>query len=310
MPQPLIECVPNFSEGRRADVIDQIVAAMRAVPDVLVLDVESDADHNRSVVTLVGPPSAVVDGAFAGMRAAKELINLDEHRGEHPRLGATDVVPFIPIRDATMADCVALARQLGQRVGDELGIPVYLYEEAATRPARRNLADVRRGEYEGLKQTLGTDPQRDPDFGPARLTPAGATAIGARAPLIAYNVYLSTGDVDIAKKIAKVIRHSNGGLRFVKALGLLVEGHAQVSINMTDFRSTPLHRVFELIRAEAARYGVLPTESEIVGLVPEDALLDAAEHYLQLNRFKRSQVLERRLAEAEAAVQAGTTSDL
>jgi glutamate formiminotransferase len=312
MPQPLIECVPNFSEGRRAEVIDQIVDAIRAVPDVLVLDVESDADHNRSVVTLVGPPAAVVDGAFAGIRVAQRLINLDEHRGEHPRLGATDVVPFIPIRAATMADCVALARQLGARVGDELGIPVYLYEEAATRPSRRNLADVRRGEYEGLRQSLGTDPDRAPDFGPTTLTPAGATAIGARAPLIAYNVYLSTDDVDVAKKIAKVIRFSNGGLRFVKALGLLVEGRAQVSINMTDFRATPLHRVFEMIRVEAARYGVVPTESEIVGLVPEDALLDAAEHYLQLNRFKRSQVLERRLAEAEAAAQAeseATTSD-
>jgi glutamate formiminotransferase len=302
MPQPLIECVPNFSEGRRVEVIDQIVGAIRAVPEVLVLDVESDADHNRSVVTFVGTPGAVVNGALAGMRAAQQLINLDEHRGAHPRLGATDVVPFIPIRDATLADCVALARELGQRAGEELGIPVYLYEEAASRPSRRNLADVRRGEYEGLKQAIGSDPDRAPDFGPATLTPAGATAIGARAPLIAYNVYLSTSDVDVAKKIAKVIRHSNGGLRFVKALGLLVEGRAQVSINMTDFRSTPLHRVFELIRVEAARYGVLPTESEIVGLVPEDALLDAAEHYLQLNRFKRTQVLERRLSEAEAEV--------
>lgn len=300
MPQPLIECVPNFSEGRRPDVIEAIVAAIGAVPGVLVLDVESDADHNRSVVTLVGSPEAVVAGAFAGIQTAQRLINLDEHRGAHPRLGATDVVPFIPIRDARMADCVALARQLGERVGSELGIPVYLYEEAATRPERRNLADVRRGEYEGLKQTIGTDPKRTPDFGPTTLTGSGATVIGARAPLIAYNVYLNTGDVEIAKKIAKAIRHSNGGLRFVKALGLLVDGRAQVSINMTDFRATPLHRAFDLIRAEALRYGVLPTESEIVGLVPEDALLDVAEHYLQLNRFKRTQVLERRLAEVEA----------
>lgn len=301
MPQPLIECVPNFSEGRRPEVIEQIVGAIGAVPEVLVLDVESDADHHRSVVTFAGPPEAMVAGAFAGIQAAQRLIDLDQHQGAHPRLGATDVVPFIPIRDATLADCVALARQLGQRVGDELGIPVYLYEEAATRPERRNLADVRRGEYEALKQSLGHDPARAPDFGPATLTPAGATVIGARAPLIAYNVYLSTGDVEVAKKIAKAIRHSSGGLRYVKALGLLVEGRAQVSINMTDFRATPLHRAFDLIRAEAARYGVLPTESEIVGLVPEDALLDVAEHYLQLNRFKRSQVLERRLAEAEAS---------
>lgn len=300
MPQPLIECVPNFSEGRRAEVIDSIVAAIAAVPGVLVLDVESDADHNRSVVTIVGGPQAVVEGAFAGIKAAQQQINLDEHQGAHPRLGATDVVPFIPIRDATMADCVALAKQLGQRVGAELGIPVYLYEEAASRPERRNLADVRRGEYEALKKALGNDPARDPDFGPSTLTPAGATAIGARAPLVAYNVYLSTGDVEIAKKIAKAIRHSSGGLRYVKALGLLVDGRAQVSINMTDFRATPLHRVFDLIRAEAARYGVLTTESEIVGLVPQDALLDVAEHALQLNRFKRAQVLERRLAEVEA----------
>lgn len=305
MPQPLIECVPNFSEGRRPEVIDRIVAAMAEVPGVLVLGVESDADHNRSVVTLAGPPQPMVDGVFAGIKAAQELIDLDQHQGAHPRLGATDVVPFIPIRDATMADCVALAQRLGRRVGDELGIPVYLYEEAASRPERRNLADVRRGEYEALKKALGSDPARDPDFGPRTLTAAGATVIGARAPLIAYNVYLSTGDVEIAKKVAKAIRHSSGGLRHVKALGLLVDGRAQVSINMTDFRSTPLHRAFELIRAEAARYGVLPTESEIVGLVPQDALLDVAEHYLQLNRFKRAQVLERRLAEVETS-EAGT----
>jgi glutamate formiminotransferase len=299
MLQPVIECVPNFSEGRRAEVIEEIVAAIGAVEGVLVLDVESDRDHNRSVVTFAGSPDAVLAGAFEGIRSAQQLINLDEHGGAHPRIGATDVVPFVPIRDATMAQCVDLARQLGQRVGDELGIAVYLYEEAATRLERRNLADVRRGEYEGLKQALGVDPKRDPDFGPATLTPAGATAIGARAPLIAYNVYLSTDNVEIAKKIAKAIRHSSGGLRHVKALGLLVDGRAQVSINMTDFRQTPLHRAFDLIRSEALRYGVLPTESEIVGLVPEDALLDAAEHYLGLNRFKRPQVLERRLAEAE-----------
>ena len=300
MAEPLIECVPNFSEGRRPAVVAAIVAAIAAVPGVMVLDHESDADHNRSVVTFAGPPAAVVAGAFAGIAAAQQLIDLDQHQGAHPRLGATDVVPFIPIRDATMADCVALAQQLGRRVGDELGIPVYLYEEAATRPERRNLADVRRGEYEGLKQALGSDPGRDPDFGPATLTGAGATVIGARAPLIAYNIYLSTGDVDVAKKVAKAIRHSSGGLRYCKALGLLVDGRAQVSINMTDFRSTPLHRVFELVRAEAARYGALPTESEIVGLVPEDALLDAAEHYLGLNRFRRAQILERRLADVEA----------
>ncbi|PLS83569.1 MAG: glutamate formimidoyltransferase, partial [Chloroflexi bacterium] len=262
--------MPNFSEGRRTEVIAAIVAAIAAVPDVLVLDVEADADHNRAVVTFVGPPTVMVAAAFAGIATAQRHINLDHHQGVHPRLGAADVVPFIPLRDTTMAECVALAQQLGARVGAELGIPVYLYEEAATRPERRNLADIRRGEYEGLKQSLGHDPLREPDFGPTTIGPAGATVIGARPPLIAYNVYLSTGDVEIAKQVAKAVRHSNGGLRFCKALGLLVDGRAQVSINLTNFRATPLQRVFELIRAEAGRYGVLAAESEIVGLVPED----------------------------------------
>jgi len=300
MPQPLVECVPNFSEGRRPEVIEAIVAAIRAEPGVLVLDVEADADHNRAVVTFVAPPDRVVAGAFAGVREAQRLIDLNSHRGEHPRIGATDVVPFVPIRAVSMAECIALAHELGRRVGAELGIPVYLYEEAATRPERRNLADVRRGEYEALRAELGVNAARDPDYGPRSLGPAGATAVGARPPLIAYNVYLNTGDVGVAKKIAAAIRHSSGGLRFVKALGLLVDGRAQVSINMTDFRRTPLQRVWELIGAEAARYGAMPTESEVVGLVPEDALLDAAEYYLRLNRFRREQLLERRLAEVEA----------
>jgi glutamate formiminotransferase len=301
MRQPLIECVPNVSEGRRPEVITAITDAIAAVPGVLLLGAESDADHNRSVITFAGSPEPVLEAAFRCVATAQRLINLDQHTGEHPRIGATDVVPFVPLRGATIDDCVQLARRLGQRVGDELGIPVYLYESAATRPERANLANVRRGEYEALRESLGVDPERDPDYGPARLTPAGATAIGARPPLIAYNVYLSTADVAIAKKIAKAIRHSGGGLRHVKALGLLVEGRAQVSINMTDYRSTPLHRAFELIRAEAARYGVVPVESEIVGFVPEDALLDAAEHYLGLNRFDRERVLERRLSALESA---------
>ncbi len=308
MRQPLIECVPNFSEGRRPEVIAQIVAAIESVPGVLLLGSEADADHNRAVITFAGAPEPVLEGAFQGIAAAQRLINLDEHRGEHPRIGAADVVPFVPLRGATLEECVSLARRLGRRVGEELGIPVYLYESAATRADRVNLADVRRGEYEGLKASLGVDPARDPDFGPTRLTPAGAVAIGARPPLIAYNVYLNTGDVRIARQIAKAIRHSSGGLRHVKALGMLVDGRAQVSINMTDFRSTPLHRAFELIRVEAARYGVAPAESEIIGFVPEDALLDAAEHYLQLNRFDRSRVLERRLAELESALSHGADS--
>ncbi len=313
MAEPLIECVPNFSEGRRGAVVDEIVAAMAAVAGVHVLDAELDADHNRSVVTLVGSPDGVVEAAFRGIDTAARLIDLNQHQGAHPRIGATDVVPFVPIRAATLDLCADLARRLGRRVGEELALPVYLYEAAATRPERRNLADVRRGEYEGLKQTLGVDPARDPDFGPARLGSAGSTAIGARAPLIAYNIYLNTDDVQVARQVARALRFSNGGLRYCKALGLLVGGRAQVSINMTDFRSTPLHRAFDLVRCEAARYGVVPVESEIVGLVPQDALLDAAEHFLRLNHFSRDQVLERRLeaalaGELDNAAEAGDTA--
>ena len=305
MAEPLIECVPNFSEGRRQDVIRAIAAEIAAVTGVHVLDVASDGDHNRSVITFVGPPDGVVEAAFRAAARAVATIDLEQHRGAHPRIGAVDVIPFIPLRDATLENCAGLARRLGQRIGDDLQIPVYLYEAAATRPERTNLADIRRGEYEGLKRSLGTDPARDPDYGPARLGPAGATAVGARAPLIAYNIYLNTGDLAVAKQVARAIRFSNGGLRHCKALGLLVDGRAQVSINMTDFRSTPLHRVFELVRAEAARYGAVPAESEVVGLVPQDALLDAAEHYLRLNRFKRDQILESRIAAVEAADEGG-----
>lgn len=293
--QPLVECVPNFSEGRRQEVIEAIVAAIAAVPGTRVLDVQSDADHNRSVVTFVGGPEAVLEGAFQGARRAAELIDMNQHRGAHPRMGATDVIPFVPIRGVTMADCVALARRLGQRLGEELGIPVYLYEEAATRPERQNLADVRRGEYEGIRELIGSDPAHAPDFGPAVMGTAGATAVGARPFLIAFNVYLTTGDVEVAKKIAKTVRHSSGGLRFVKALGLLVEGKAQVSMNLTDYRRTPIHVVVEMIRREAARYGVMVERSELVGMIPQEALLDAATWYLQLDGFTPDQVLENRL---------------
>jgi len=222
---------------------------------------------------------------------------MDQHQGEHPRMGATDVVPFVPIAGVTMVDCVEMARRLGERVGRELAIPVYLYEEAASRPERRNLADVRRGEYEGLKVEIETDPHRTPDFGPARVGKAGATAIGARPPLVAFNVYLNTDDVAIAKAIARAVRHSSGGLRYVKALGLLVEGRAQVSMNLTDHRQTPIHRVVEMIRREAARHGVTIVSSEVVGLIPNEALLDAARFYLQLDGFSADQILENRLAE-------------
>jgi glutamate formiminotransferase len=291
----IVECVPNFSEGRREQVIEQIVAAMAECPGVQVLDVQSDPDHNRSVVSIIGAPEAVVDAVFQGMAVAAELIDMNHHRGEHPRMGATDVVPFVPIRGVTMEECVALARQLGERAGSELGIPVFLYEAAAARPDRRNLADVRRGEYEGLKEEMTSNRDRAPDFGPIALGTAGATAIGARPPLIAYNVYLNTDDVNPAKAIAKAIRHSSGGLRYVKALGLLVEGQAQISMNLTDYRRTPIHRVTELIRSEAARFGLAITRSEVVGLLPAEALIDAARFYLQLADLSSSQVLENRL---------------
>ena len=293
----IVECVPNFSEGRRTEVIDQIAEAVAAVPGVHVLDVQSDADHNRTVVTFAGEPEAVEEAAFRGIQEAAELIDMDLHRGEHPRMGAADVVPFVPIKNVTMEDCVAIVRRVGERVGRELDIPIYLYEEAATRPERRNLADVRRGEYEGIKAEIETRPEREPDFGPRHVGKAGATAIGARPPLIAYNVYLGTDDVEIAKAIARAVRHSSGGLRYVKALGLLVKGQAQVSMNLTDYRRTPVHRVMEMIRREAERYGVSVVESELIGLIPNEALVEVAEFYLQLGDFSSRQILENRLAD-------------
>jgi len=293
----IVECVPNFSEGRRQEVIDQIAETVATVPGIHVLDVQSDADHNRTVVTFVGEPATVEEAAFRGIEKAAELIDMNLHRGEHPRLGAADVVPFVPIKNVTVEDCVAIARRLGERVGRELGIPVYLYEKAATRPERQNLAEVRRGEYEGIKAEIATRPEREPDFGPRRVGKAGATAIGARLPLIAFNVYLGTDDVEVAKAVARAVRHSSGGLRYVKALGLLVKGRAQVSMNLTDYRQTPVHRVAEMIRREAERYGVSVVEGELIGLVPNEALVEAAEFYLQLGNFSPDQILENRLAD-------------
>jgi glutamate formiminotransferase len=293
----IVECVPNFSEGRRKEVIDQIAEAIAVVPDVHVLDVQSDADHNRTVVTFVGEPEAVEEAAFRGIEKAAELIDMNLHRGEHPRIGAADVVPFVPIRNVTMKDCVVIAQRVGERVGRELDIPVYLYEEAATRPERRNLAEVRRGEYEGIKAEIETNPERAPDFGPQHLGKAGATAIGARPPLVAFNVYLGTEDVEVAKAIARAVRHSSGGLRYVKALGLLVKGQAQVSMNLTDYRQTPIHRVVEMIRREAESYGVSVIESELIGLIPNEALVEAAKFYLQLGGLSSDQILENRLAD-------------
>ena len=306
MPTPLIECIPNFSEARRPEVIDQIAAAISSVEEVRLLHRSSDLDHNRTVLTFVGPPFAVEEAAFRAVQTAAELIDMEDHTGEHPRIGATDVVPFVPLSDATMDDCLAIANRLGERVGHELNIPVYLYEAAAKRPERVNLENIRKGQYEGLKSEIGSDPDRAPDFGPSELGAAGATAIGARNPLIAFNVYLTTSDVEIAKRIAKAIRHSSGGVRYVKALGLLVEGRAQVSINFTNYRETPVARTVELIRREAARYGTNIHHSELVGLIPQDALTDAAVWYLQLDQFDKSQILEALLYDAHASSTADT----
>lgn len=297
----LVECIPNFSEARRPEVVDQIVAAITSVEGARLLDRSSDLDHNRTVVTFAGPPEAVEEAAFRAIKTASELIDLDQHTGAHPRIGATDVVPFVPLSDVKMEDCVAIAQRLGQRVGTELNIPVYLYEAAAARPERTNLEVIRKGQYEGLKAEVETHPERKPDFGPAKLGKAGATVIGARNPLIAFNVYLTTDDVDIAKKIAKAIRHSSGGLRYVKGSGFFVDGRAQVSMNLTNFRDTPIARVVEFIRREAQRYGVGIHHSELVGLIPQEALVDAAVWYTQLDQFDKEQILESRLFSAATA---------
>jgi len=316
MSNPLVECVPNFSEARRPEVVEMIVNAIAAVPSVVILDRHSDVDHNRTVVTFVGTPQVVEEAAFAGIAKAAELIDLEQHTGEHPRIGATDVVPFIPISGVEMQECIEMAERLGRRVGKELGIPVYLYEQAAKQPERRNLETIRRGEYETLKNEIMDNPDRTPDFGPSTLASAGATVIGARHFLIAYNVYLTTDDVSIAKKIARSVRHSSGGLRFVKAIGLLVEGRAQVSMNLTNFRKTPISRVVEMIRSEAQRYGVNIHHSELVGLIPQEALVDAAVWYTQMDQFEPDQILESRLytalEERESEVsglESGLTSD-
>jgi glutamate formiminotransferase/formiminotetrahydrofolate cyclodeaminase len=298
------ECVPNFSEGRDADRLERIVAAGRSVAGVTILDVERNADHNRAVVSLVGEGEALLQGVYRMIEVAAREIDLTQHKGEHPRMGATDVVPFVPLGAATMADAVRLAERLGERVGRDLGIPVFLYAAAAKRPERSDLARVREGQFEGLRAAIGTDPARAPDFGPARIHPtAGAVAIGARPVLIAFNAYLTTPDVSIAKKVAKSVRARDGGLPEVKALGFdIAERHrAQVSMNLTDYRVTPIHRALEAVRREAQRYGVGVEESEIVGLVPEDALFGAAEYYLQLHAFDRAAVLERKVRGAEHA---------
>jgi len=292
----LVECVPNFSEGRDKAKVDAILEAMK-MDGVYLLDREMDADHNRCVITLVGDPVNVAEAAIRGVGKAAELIDLTQHSGAHPRLGAADVIPFIPIEGVTLEDCVAIARRVGEEIWQRYKVPVYLYEAAAQRPERQNLENVRRGQFEGIREEVKTNPDRKPDFGEAALHPtAGATIVGARKFLVAYNVYLNTPDVEIAKKVAKSIRFSNGGLRYVKGMGVPVRGLAQVSMNLTDTDQTPIARVFEYVKREAARYGVMPLSSEIVGLIPKKALEDAAEWFLQVENFDSSLILENRLA--------------
>jgi glutamate formiminotransferase len=303
----IVECIPNFSEGRRTEVIDQIIAAIKSVPGAVLLDRESDPNHNRSVITYVAEPDVVVDSAIAAAAKAAELIDLNKHSGEHPRMGATDVIPFVPIAGVAMDECVALARSCGERMWSELGIPVYLYEKAATRPERENLANVRKGQFEAIRDEIATNEGRRPDFGDPIVHPtAGITAVGARPPLIAYNVNLGTSDVEIANKIARAVRHQSGGLRYVKALGFELKdcGLVQVSMNMVNYEGTPLFRAFEMIKREAERYGVPVVGSEIVGLVPQRALNAVADFYLQLEKFSEDQILEHRLAAATEEAEA------
>ena len=291
----LVECIPNISEGRRPEVIEAVVDAVRQTAGVTLLDVSSDPSHNRSVITFLGSPEGVENAAVALAKKAAALIDLTKHQGEHPRMGAVDVVPFVPVKDMTKDECVALSQRVGQRIWEEAKMPVFLYEDSASAPHRVNLASVRKGQFEGMAEKV-LQPEWEPDFGGRTIHPtAGVVAVGARMPLIAYNINLSTSDLSIASAIAKVIRRSSGGLDCVKALGVMLEDRniAQVSINMTDFNRTPLYRVVELVKAEARRWGVTVVGTEVVGLTPMDALLDAAEYYLQIENFdKKKQVLE------------------
>jgi len=296
---PIIESIPNVSEGRRADVIERLANAIRSTPGVRLLDYSADASHNRSVFTLAGDAAGVRAAILALFAVAVEAIDLRTHSGEHPRLGAVDVVPFVPIEGVTMADCVALAKDVGAAIAERFAVPVYLYEEASTNAARKNLEDIRRGEFEGLAAKMAS-PGWTPDFGPTRPhETAGASVVGARMPLIAYNINLDTDRLDVAKKIAAAIRHSSGGLRYVKAMGVMLEDRrlAQVSMNLTNYEKTPIFRVFDLVKREAERYGVSILESEVVGLVPSAALIRSAEYYLQLDRFGDDQLLEKKLSQ-------------
>ena len=295
----LIECIPNVSEGRRPEIVAAMADAIRRVAGVRLLDFSSDASHNRSVFTFAGDPVGVEQAVLALVERAVADLDLRTHHGEHPRMGAVDVVPFVPIEGATMADCVALAKKTGAAIADRFHVPVYLYEEASANPARKNLEDIRRGEFEGLAAKMATAGWA-PDYGPAAPHPtAGAMVVGARMALIAYNINLATNRLDVAKKIAAAIRHSSGGFRYVKAAGFMLadRGIVQVSMNLTNYEKTPIARVFETVKREAARHGVAILESEIVGLVPSAALTAAAEFYLQIEGFKADQVLENKLRE-------------
>jgi glutamate formiminotransferase len=296
----LVECVPNFSEGRRPEVIAAIREAAAAVPGVTVLDLHADPTHNRMVLTFVGGPEAVTEAAFRSAERAARLIDMTVQQGEHPRIGATDVIPFVPVSGLTMDACIEFANEVGQRLGKELGIPVYLYARAARRPERVRLPDVRRGQYEGLRESIESDPDRAPDFGPARLGTAGATAVGARPFLVAYNVNLATSDLALAKRIARTIRESSGGLPAVQALGMSTEDPhvVQVSMNLLDTAVTPLHVAYETVQAQAAAEGVEVVESEIVGLLPLDAIVATTRVHVKARQLEAGQIVEARLLQA------------
>lgn len=298
----ILECIPNFSEGREAGVVDRIADAIAGAPGVLMLRKESDVDHNRSVITFAGEPEAVVEAAVRGVARAAELIDLTTHAGQHPRMGAADVVPFVPIEGVTMEESIAFARRAAERIWREVGVPVYLYEESALVPEHRNLADLRRGGFEAIRAEIATAPRRAPDIGEPRVHPtAGITAVGARKPLVAFNIMLGTDDLAVARKIARAVRYSSGGLEHVKALGfeLTSKGIVQVSMNLVDYRRTPVHVAFENVRREAERHGVPVLGSELIGLIPRDALVAAAEYYLKLTDFDASRVLETRLEQTQ-----------
>lgn len=293
----IMECVPNFSEGRDLQKIDKIVAPFRGKQGVKLLDYSNDEDHNRLVVTVVGEPEPLRDAVLEAIGVAVELIDLNHHQGQHPRMGAVDVVPFIPIRNVTMEEAVALSKEVGEEVAKRYNLPVFLYEKSASAPHRENLAAVRKGEFEGMAEKI-KQPEWHPDFGLAERHPtAGTVAIGARMPLVAYNINLNTPSLEIAHDIAKKIRFIGGGLRYCKAMGVELKdrGITQVSINMTDYTRTSLYRAFELVRVEARRYGVSIVGSEIIGLVPMEALIDTASYYLGLENFSMEQVLEARM---------------